>query len=66
MSISNVSRLADFSERRVKRLEYALVRGDPGRSSLLDYLATAIEETEADRTAVLWPDEYGPGLVHVH
>ena len=68
MSPSNVSRLADFSERRVKRLEYsrALLRGDPGRSSLLDHLATAIERTGADRAAVLWLDEYDPGLVHIH
>lgn len=68
MSNSNVSRISDFSERRARRLEYArvLLRGDPGRSSLLDHLATAIERTEADRAAVVWLDEYDPGLVHVH
>ena len=68
MPISNVARLADFSERRVKKLEYArvLLRGDPGRSRLLDHLATAIERTDADRAAVLWLDEYDSGPVHVH
>ena len=68
MSKSNVSRLLDFSERRVKRLEHAraLSRGDPGRSSLLDHLGAATERTGGDRAAVLWLDEYGPGPVHVH
>ena len=68
MSTSNVSLLSDFSERRVKRLECtrALFRGDPGRSNLLDHLAVAIDRAEADRAAVLWLDECGPALVHVH
>ena len=64
MSNSNVSLLPDYSERRVKGLEYAraLVRGDPGHSNLLDHLAAAIERTEADRVAVLWLHECGLGL----
>ena len=68
MSIPNVSRLSDFSERRFKRLACAkaLCRGDPGRSSIIDHLASAIERTNGDRAAVLWLDEYNPGLVHVH
>ena len=69
MSISsNVSHLADFSERRAKRLQYAraLVQGDPSRSSLLDHLTAAIERIEADRAAVVWLDEYSHGVVHVH
>ncbi len=68
MVISHVSRLADFGERRAKRLAHAraLAKADPGRSTLLEYLATAIERTEADRAAVLWLDEYDPRLVHVH
>ena len=68
MSISNVSRLSDFSERRFKRLACAkaLCRGDSGRSSIIDHLAAAIARADADRAAVLWLDEYNPGLVHVH
>jgi hypothetical protein len=64
MSNSNVSLLPDYSERRVKGLEYAraFFRGDSGHWNLLDHLAAAIERTEADRVAVLWLHECGLGL----
>ena len=63
-----MSKLADYRSRREKRLEQtsALYQGDPSRSCLLGYLSTAVESIRADRAAVLWVDEYGPGLVHVH
>ena len=68
MSTSNVPRLADYRSGRAKRSEQtaALYRGDPARSCLLGHLASAQELVEADRAAVVWVDEYGPGLVHVH
>jgi tetratricopeptide (TPR) repeat protein len=63
-----VSKLADYRDRREKRLEQtsALYQGDPARSCLLRYLSTAVDSIGADRAAILWVDEYGPGLVHVH
>ena len=68
MSTSNVPRLSDYRSGRAKRSEEiaALYRGDPVRSCLLGHLACAQELLEADRAAVVWVDEYGPGLVHVH
>ena len=68
MSTSNVSRLADYRSGRAKRSEQtaALYRGDPARSCLLGHLASAQELVGADRASVVWIDEYGPGLVHVH
>ena len=68
MSTSNVSRLADYRSGRARRSEQtaALYRGDPARSCLLGHLASAQELVGADRAAVVWVDEYGPGLVHVH
>jgi tetratricopeptide (TPR) repeat protein len=33
---------------------------------MIDHLAAAIAGANADRAAVLWLDEYNPGLVHVH
>ncbi len=68
MSTTNVPRLADYRSGRAKRSEQtaALYRGDPARSCLLGHLATAQELVGGDRAAVVWVDEYGPGLVHVH
>ena len=68
MSTSHVLRLADYRSGRAKRSEQtvALYRGDPVRSCLLGHLASAQELAGADRAAVVWIDEYGPGLVHVH
>ena len=68
MSTLNVSRLADYRSGRAKRSEQiaALYRGDPARSCLLGHLASAQELIGADRAAIVWVAEYGPGLVHVH
>jgi tetratricopeptide (TPR) repeat protein len=68
MSTLNVPRLADYRSGRAKRSEQiaALYRGDPARSCLLGHLASAQELLGADRAAIVWLDEYGPGLVHVH
>ncbi len=63
-----MSKLADYRDRREKRLEQtsALYQGDSARSCPLRYLSTAVDSIGADRAAILWVDEYGPGLVHVH
>ena len=68
MSTSNLPCLADYRSGRAKRSEQiaALYRGDPARSCLLEHLSSAQGLVGADRAAVVWVDEYGPGLVHVH
>ncbi len=68
MSTSSVLRLDEYRGRREQRLRLARalhgVRDDGRR--LLALLETAVGILGADRAAVLWVDEYGPGLVHVH
>jgi tetratricopeptide (TPR) repeat protein len=68
MSISNVLRLEDYRDRRVQRLRVAesLYSAAPGRQALLRHITEAASITGADRAAIVWVDEYGPGLVHPH
>lgn len=68
MSTSPVLRLDEYRGRREQRLRLTRAlhgaRGD--RRKLLGLLEAAVGILDADRAAVLWVDEYGPGLVHVH
>lgn len=68
MSTSSVVRLGEYRDRREQRLReaVALHSADPHRSALVEELASALLLLSADRAAVVWVDEYGPGLVHVH
>jgi len=68
MSTLNVPHLADYRRGRAKRSEQitALYRGDPARACLGHLASSAQELLGADRAAIVWLDEYGPGLVHVH
>jgi tetratricopeptide (TPR) repeat protein len=68
MSSSRVLHLHDYRNRRQKRFEQALAlySADQERALLLRYLWSVAEAAEGDRAAVVWVDEYGPGLVHTH
>ncbi|MBW3535195.1 MAG: hypothetical protein KY453_08280 [Gemmatimonadetes bacterium] len=68
MSTSSVLRLDEYRGRRDQRLRLAraLHGAHDGRRRLLGLLETAVGVLDADRAAVLWVDEYGAGLVHVH
>jgi hypothetical protein len=68
MSTSNVLRLNDYRDRRSQRLRLAesLHRASPQRLALLGHVAEVCTITGADRAAVVWVDEYGPGIVHAH
>lgn len=63
-----ILRLDEYRERREQRLRLAasLYRSDPARSDLLGHLSRVATLLGADRTATVWIDEYGPGLVHPH
>lgn len=68
MASANVLHLDDYRGRRDQRLgqTLALFGADPDRSLILGHLRVAVSLVEGDRAAVVWVDEYGPGLVHVH
>lgn len=68
MASANVLHLDDYRGRREQRLSQtlALFGADPDRSLILGHLRVAVSLVEGDRAAVVWVDEYGPGLVHVH
>jgi len=68
MSTSSVVRLDDYRGKKKKRMRQtlALHRPDPTRYRLVEHLQEVIARVGGDRAAVLWVDEYGPGLVHVH
>jgi tetratricopeptide (TPR) repeat protein len=68
MSANNVLRLGEYRDRRAQRLrlQASLCQTDKGRAALLEHLADLARVTGADRSAVVWVDEYGPGLVHPH
>jgi tetratricopeptide (TPR) repeat protein len=63
-----VLRLQDYRSRREKRYEQALAlySADRERALLLGYLWSSLSVASADRAAVVWVDEYGPGLAHGH
>ena len=68
MSTSPVLRLDAYRGRREHRLRLAraLHASHGERKRLLGLLEASVGLLDADRAAVLWVDEYGPGLVHVH
>lgn len=68
MASSNLLHLDDYRARRQRRLDQALALSgaDPDRSVILGHLRVALSLLDGDRAAVVWIDEYGPGLVHVH
>jgi len=68
MSVAKVLRLEEYRGRRLHRLSMlrSLSSGDSTRSRLFDELVEVAEVTGADRVAVVWIDEYGPGVVHAH
>lgn len=68
MSSIDVYKLDDYRDRRRQRLDVirALHDPDPGRASLVTLLDDLARLLSADRAAVVWVDEYGPGLVHPH
>lgn len=68
MSASQVLRLQDYRGRRERRFDQAmaLYSADRERALLLGYLWSAVSVASGDRGAVVWVDEYGPGLVHGH
>ncbi len=68
MHNSTVLQLDAYRERRDLRVKLAtsLNRVDPGRAELLEHLTRLAQLVRADRAAIVWVDEYGPGLVHPH
>ncbi len=68
MSRVDIVHLESYRKRRDARFQRALVlNGDEAdRSRILHHLARAIDLVGADRSALVWIDEYGPGLVHPH
>lgn len=68
MSMTDVVSLDDYrGERRARfRQTLALHGPDEDRAELVVRLWEAVDLVRADRGAVLWIDEYGSGIVHVH
>lgn len=68
MSVAKVLKLAEHRDRRSYRLALArTIHGaDRYRLALVDHLGEIADLTGSDRVAVVWIDEYGPGLVHPH
>lgn len=68
MPESRVFALEDIRERRQARRgrAVALHLAEPDRSRILVHLARAVDRLAGDRGAVVWIDEYGPGIVHPH
>ena len=68
MSTSNVLRFEDYRGRRAQRLRIAesLYGASESHLALLKHVAECAAIMGADRVAIVWVDEYGPGLVHPH
>ncbi len=68
MRPSKIFHLDSYRERKETRLRQtlALHGQDPERSKLLLLLWRAVTLVGGDRGAVVWLDEYGPGLAHSH
>ena len=68
MATSNVLLFEDYLCRRAQRLRIAesLCGASETRLALLTHVAEAASVTGADRSAIVWVDEYNPGLVHPH
>jgi tetratricopeptide (TPR) repeat protein len=68
MAVATVLRLEDYRGKRENRLRLAdrLYSADPKRLAIFRHLTAIAELCDADRTATVWVDEYGPGSVHPH
>lgn len=68
MSTSNVVSLDERRGHREARLRLtlALYGVEQERGVLAGHLTETLDLTGADRGALVWIDEYGPGLVHAH
>lgn len=68
MSTTRILPIDHYRERRNRRLRLAraLYRADRERGRVLEHLWETAFLVGADRAALVWVDEYGPGLVHVH
>lgn len=68
MSHFEIVHLESYRARREARFRRATVLHgpDPKASSILQRLWGAVSVAEGDRGAVVWVDEYGPGLTHPH
>lgn len=68
MTVANVLKLEEFRDRRVIRQARAraFVAHDAMRGRLFEHLVEIAEVSGSDRAAIVWIDEYGPGLVHPH
>lgn len=66
MSEPQVLRLEAYRERRDLRLRLgaSLHRADPPRAHLYQHLARVSTLLSSDRAAIVWVDEYGPGMAH--
>jgi tetratricopeptide (TPR) repeat protein len=66
MSEPQVLRLEAYRERRDLRLRLgaSLHRADPQRAHLYQHLARVATLLSSDRAAIVWVDEYGPGMAH--
>jgi len=66
MKLPNIVHLDSYRGRKDTRLRQtlALYGHDPERSRILLQLWRAVTLVGADRGAVIWLDEYGPGLAH--
>ncbi|MFH1763208.1 MAG: tetratricopeptide repeat protein [Gemmatimonadota bacterium] len=68
MSQFDIVHLESYRRRRNGRFRRALALSghDTGRAKILRDLWHAVSLAGADRGAVVWLDEYGPGLAHPH
>ncbi len=68
VSQSRVPRLHQRRDRRHHRLELAtaLYGADPQRALVVPELNAILSVTEADRSAIVWVDEYGAAVPHIY
>ncbi len=68
MRPAKIFHLDSYRERKETRLRQtlALHDQDPERSRILLHLWRALALVGGDRGAVVWLDDYGPGLAHAH
>ncbi|MCJ7629622.1 MAG: hypothetical protein MUO50_14700, partial [Longimicrobiales bacterium] len=68
MSQLDIVHLESYRRRRNGRFRRALALSghDAGRAKILQDLWHAVDLAAADRGAVIWLDEYGPGVAHPH
>lgn len=68
MELSSIVHLDSYRSRKDTRLRHAMaLHGhDADKSRILQQLRRALILAEADRSAIVWLDEYGPGAAHAH